>query len=112
MNRIRLVVAVVLLLLVGPSALWADEIDSLVQAHLKQRHIPGLSLAIVKEGGIVLAKGCGFANVEHQIPAKPETVYQSGSTGKQFTATAVMMLAEEGKLGLDDKISKYLTGTP
>ena len=61
---------------------------------------------------MIKAKGYGFANVEHQVPVKPETVFQSGSTGKQFTATAVLMLAEEGKLSLDDKISKYFTDVP
>jgi CubicO group peptidase (beta-lactamase class C family) len=92
--------------------LRADEVDATVEAQMKERHIPGLSLAVVREGKVVLAKGYGFANVEHNVPAKPETVYQSGSVGKQFTATAVMMLVEEGKLVLDDKISKYLDGTP
>ena len=63
-------------------------------------------------GHIVLAKGYGLANVEHQVPVKPETVFQSGSVGKQLTATAVMMLVESGKISLDDGISKYLTNSP
>ena len=92
--------------------LWAGEIDDYVQAQMQRQHIPGLSLAIVKEGKVILAKGYGFSNVEHNVPAKPETIYQSGSLGKQFTATAVMLLVEEGKLGLDDEITKYLDGTP
>jgi CubicO group peptidase (beta-lactamase class C family) len=59
-----------------------------------------------------LARGYGLANVEHQVPVKPETIFQSGSMGKQFTATAVMMLVEEGKLSLDDKITKFFTDAP
>ena len=51
---------------------------------------------------MVHAQGFGFSNVELQVPAKPETIFQSGSVGKQFTATAVMMLVEEGKIALDD----------
>ena len=67
---------------------------------------------MVRDGEIVKAQGYGLANVEHQVPVTPETVFQSGSMGKQFTATAVMMLAEEGKLALDDPVSKYLTDAP
>src|SRR5439155_7737133 len=53
-----------------------------------------------------------LANVEHQVQATPQTVYQSGSMGKQFTATAIMMLVDDGKLGLDDKVSKHLKAAP
>src|SRR5437868_12197893 len=107
----HLLLSILLLPACAPIALLAG-VDPIVEAYMKERHIPGLSLAVVKEGKVILAKGYGLANVEHKVPAKPETVYQSGSMGKQFTATAAMMLVEEGKLGLDDKISKYLKGTP
>jgi CubicO group peptidase (beta-lactamase class C family) len=79
---------------------------------MQREKIPGLSLLVARDGKIVRAQGYGFANVELQVPVKPETVFQSGSVGKQFTATAVMMLVEEGKLGLDDPITKYLKGVP
>ena len=91
---------------------FADSVDEYVESQLKEQHIPGISLAIVKEGKIVKAQGYGFANLEHQVPAKPETIYQSGSVGKQFTATAVMMLVEEKKIGLDDPVSKYFEKAP
>jgi CubicO group peptidase (beta-lactamase class C family) len=71
-----------------------------------------VSLAVVKDGKPLIVKGYGFANLEHQIPVKPETVFQSGSVGKQFTAMAVMMLVEEGKIGLDERIGKYLGEVP
>ena len=58
------------------------------------------------------AEGYGVSNVELKVPAKPETVFQSGSVGKQFTATAVMMLVEAGKIGLDDPLSKYFPDAP
>lgn len=86
--------------------------DEFVNSEMRRQQIPGLSLAIIRDGRIVLVKGYGFADVEHQVPVKPETVFQSGSIGKQFTATAVMMLVEEGRLSLDDKISKYVQETP
>lgn len=87
------------------------KIDPYVKAEMRRQQIPGLSLAIVRNG-IALVRSYGFSNVEHQIPVKPETVFQSGSIAKQFTAAAVMILVEEGKLSLDDKVSKYFTDTP
>jgi CubicO group peptidase (beta-lactamase class C family) len=88
------------------------KIDEYIKAEMHNQRIPGLSLAVIKDGRIVLAKGYGLANVEHQVPVKPETIFQSGSVGKQFTATAVMLLVEEGKIGLDDKIDKYFADLP
>jgi CubicO group peptidase (beta-lactamase class C family) len=95
---------------------WADDlgpkVDEFVRKEMLSQRIPGLSLLVNKGGVTVLAKGYGLANVEHQVPVRPETVFQSGSVGKQFTATAVMMLVEEGKIGLEDHVSKYLTNAP
>ncbi len=87
-------------------------VDSYVKAEMQRQHIPGLSLLIAKDGTMVHAQGFGFSNVELQVPAKPETIFQSGSVGKQFTATAVMMLVEEGKIGLDDPLTKYFADAP
>ena len=90
----------------------STKVDDYLKAEMKAQQIPGLSLAVIKDGQLILAKGYGLANVEHQVPVKPETIFQSGSMGKQFTATAVMMLMEDGKLALDDKISKYFPDAP
>lgn len=90
----------------------ATKVDDYVFAEMQVQKIPGVSLAVIKNGELVLARGYGFANVEHQVRVKPETIFQSGSVGKQFTATAVMMLVEEGKLSLDDKITKYFPDVP
>jgi CubicO group peptidase (beta-lactamase class C family) len=89
-----------------------NKIDEYLRTQMKAQQIPGIALAVVRDGKIVLARGYGLANVEHQVPVKPETIFQSGSTGKQFTATAVMMLVEEGKLSLEDKITKYFPDAP
>jgi CubicO group peptidase (beta-lactamase class C family) len=89
-----------------------DKVDDYVKAQMQTQKIPGLSIGVVRNGEVVKAKGYGLANVELNVPASPETVYQSGSTGKQFTATAVMMLVEEGKLALDDKFNKYFPDSP
>lgn len=90
----------------------AAKVDDFIKSEMQKQRIPGASLAVVKNGQIVLAKGYGFANVEHQVAVKPETIFQSASVGKQFTATAVLMLVEEGKIKLDEKIGKYLGEVP
>src|SRR5438477_4120454 len=87
-------------------------VSDYVKAEMERQHIPGLALLVTRGGKIVRAEGFGLANVELQVPVKPETIFQSGSVGKQFTATAVMMLVEEGKVALDDPISKYLRNGP
>lgn len=87
-------------------------IDAYINAEMKKASIPGLALAIVNHGKIELAKGYGFANLEHQVPVGTDTIFQSGSLGKQFTATAVMMLVEAGKIKLDAPVGTYLPGVP
>ena len=91
---------------------YENKIDEYLRTQMQAQQIPGVALAVVKDGKIVLARGYGLANVELQVPVKPDTIFQSGSTGKQFTATAVMILMEEGKLSLDDKIAKYFPDAP
>jgi CubicO group peptidase (beta-lactamase class C family) len=91
---------------------FETKIDEYLRKEMQAQQIPGVALAVVQDGKIVLARGYGLANVEHEVPVKPETIFQSGSTGKQFTATAVMMLVEEGKLSLDDRITKYFPDGP
>jgi len=89
-----------------------DPIDAYVRAAMEKQHIPGLALLIARDGRIERAEGFGFANLEHGVPVKPETIFQSGSIGKQFTATAVMRLVEEGKIQLDEPVTKYLRDGP
>jgi CubicO group peptidase (beta-lactamase class C family) len=90
----------------------SKDVSLYVQAEMERQHIPGVALLVSRSGRIVQAEGFGLANVELQVPVKPETIFQSGSVGKQFTATAVMMLVEEGKLGLDDPLTKYFLEAP
>ncbi len=79
---------------------------------MQKQHIPGLSLLVSRDRNPIRAQGFGLANVELQVPVKPETVFQSGSVGKQFTATAVMMLVEESKIGLEDPLTKFFPDAP
>jgi CubicO group peptidase (beta-lactamase class C family) len=90
----------------------SDEVDKYVRSEMARQKIPGVALLVSRRGKIVQAEGFGLANVELQVAVKPETVFQSGSVGKQFTATAVMMLVEEGKVGLDDPLTKYFLDAP
>jgi CubicO group peptidase (beta-lactamase class C family) len=87
-------------------------VDSYIESQLRDQHIPGLALAVVHDSKLVKSQGYGLANIELNVPVKPETVFQLGSIGKQFTATAVLLLAEDGKLSLDDPIAKYFPTAP
>src|SRR5882724_5029116 len=73
---------------------------------------PGCELAVIKDGQIVYKRGYGMANLEHNIPMSPSSIMDTGSVSKQFTAMAVALLAEQGKLSLDDDIRKYLPEIP
>jgi CubicO group peptidase (beta-lactamase class C family) len=94
------------------SSATATAVTEYVKSEMQRQHIPGLSLLVIKDGKTIRAEGFGLAHVELQVPVKPESVFQSGSVGKQFTATAVMMLVEEGKVGLDDPLTKYFPEAP
>jgi CubicO group peptidase (beta-lactamase class C family) len=108
----EIVLACVSLFTGGPAAAQrAETIDSVnryVAAELKRQRIPGLSVAVLQGDRVLLARGYGLANLELRVRASDSTIYQSGSMGKQFTAAGVAMLAEQGRLGLDDRITKWL----
>jgi CubicO group peptidase (beta-lactamase class C family) len=110
--RRKAVSLLVVLLLITTIPVRANQTDEYVQAEMKKQRIPGLSLAVIKEGKIIKAMGYGLANVELNLPASPESVYKIGSVSKQFIATGIMLLVQEGKLGLSDKVSQHLEGTP
>src|SRR5260370_38392373 len=90
----------------------ADQTDVLIKAEMERRHIPGLSLAVSRAGKLIKAQGYGLANLELAVPVRPDTVFEIGSGTKQITAPLGFMLIEEGKLGLDEKISPYLGELP
>jgi CubicO group peptidase (beta-lactamase class C family) len=87
------------------------KIDRFVSGEMSRQKIPGMAIAVVKNGEAVVAKGYGFANLEHQVPVTTHSIFQSGSVGKQFTAAAIVHLEEYGKLRLDDNIARYLPPT-
>src|SRR6188472_3659103 len=101
-------------LLMGPCGSLAGQqtapsaVNQYVAAEMSRQHIPGISIAVMRNDSVLLRRGYGLANVELGVPASDSTVYQSGSLGKQFTAAVVVMLAEQRRLSLDDRISKWL----
>jgi CubicO group peptidase (beta-lactamase class C family) len=108
-TRLPLIALVVLL---ASASVRADLMDDLVAADMAKRHIPGVSLAVVQGRKIVKIGAYGKANVELDVAVKPTTVFQIQSMTKTFTSTAILLLAEEGKLKLDDPVSQHLAGTP
>lgn len=86
----------------------ADRVSDFVNGYLKKSQIPGCAVIVRHDGKVALCQGYGVANLEHGVRVTPQTVFQSGSIGKQFTAMAIIMLIEGQKLALADPISKYL----
>jgi len=107
-SRIILIFA----LLWASSAAHADAVDDAVTAEMARQGIPGLSMAIVTDGKIIQLKGYGKATLEHDVAVTPDTIFQAGSTAKQFTAIAILMLERDGKLKLSDGLSAYFPDTP
>ena len=73
---------------------------------------PGCALGVYRNGAIAYSNGYGMANLEHNVPITPGTVFDIGSTSKQFTAASILLLANEGKLSLDDEVRKWVTELP
>lgn len=89
-----------------------DSIDLFIKATMKQKDIPGLQLAIVKDGKIVKAQSYGIANLQNAVPVDNNTVFTINSMTKAFTGVAAMQLVEQGKLSLEAPVSKYLDDLP
>ncbi len=90
----------------------ADAIDDYVRAEMTRQKIPGVALAVMRKGHIERVAGYGIANLEHQVPVHPDTLFKSGAVGMQFSAVLAMLLVEDGKLKLDESITHYLPQAP
>ncbi len=116
MTRLVSLVAALVTLSSAGNAPLADDlggrIDAFVQAEMTRQHVPGVAVGIVRGGAVYKAQGYGYANVEHMVPVGPETIFQSGSLGKQFTAAGIMLQVERRRLALDDSIAKFFPGAP
>jgi CubicO group peptidase (beta-lactamase class C family) len=90
------------------AALALEGFDEFVSAAMKSWNVPGLAVAIVRDGTVVLAKGYGLRNVRSNLPVTADTVFAIGSSTKAFTTMAMGILVEEGKLDWDEPVTKYL----
>jgi CubicO group peptidase (beta-lactamase class C family) len=87
-------------------------IDAIVEAPIKAGTVAGASVAVVQRGRPLVMKGYGVADLELDVPTPPGVTYEIGSVTKQFTAAAILLLQDEGKLSLDDDVTKYLPDYP
>ena len=91
---------------------YADAVDDWVRGEMRRQDIPGLAIAVVRAGKVIKVQGYGMANLETDAPVMPSTKFQLASVTKQFTATASMLLVEDGRVALDAPVGRYLAGTP
>ncbi|HYK20310.1 MAG TPA: serine hydrolase domain-containing protein [Pyrinomonadaceae bacterium] len=89
----------------------ASRVDALF-GNRNRKLSPGLAIAVVRDGKVILRRGYGFASIEHRVPITPSTVFDVASLSKQFTGLAVAMLITEGKIKLSDDIRKYIPELP
>ena len=90
----------------------ADAVDVLIREEMRRQNIPGLSLAILQDGEIVKIEGYGVADLAGGTLATADTVYRIASVSKQFIATGILLLAQEGRLALDDAVARFIGEAP
>jgi CubicO group peptidase (beta-lactamase class C family) len=112
MHLTRKPICVLVLFLLSVTAVRADKVDNYVLTEMNRQHVPGVSIVVLKNAKVIKLKGYGLSNIELNVPASPETIYKIGSLSKQFIATGIMLLIEDGKISLDDHVSQFLDGTP
>lgn len=90
----------------------ADQVDELIKTQMAEHRIPGLALTILQNGQSMKTAAYGLANLELSVPVKTDTVFEIGSVTKQFTAATVLLLVQDGKINVDEKIERYLGPIP
>jgi CubicO group peptidase (beta-lactamase class C family) len=91
---------------------YADRVDDYIKTEMDQHRIPGVALTIIQNGQAIKTAAYGLANLELAVPVKPDTVFEIGSVTKQFTAAGILLLAQDGKLSVDDKLAAHLANIP
>ena len=91
-------------------ALDFSSLEKVAREELQQTNTPGAAVAVVLGDRVIYEKGFGIANVETEAPVTPDMLFRLGSTTKMFTATALVLLADQGKINLNEPIGKYITG--
>ena len=112
----RTVLTALLTLVLAPAISFAqtaaDGVDAFVRAEMQRQKIPGVAVAVVRDGKVTKIAGYGVADREKNIPVAPNTAFKIGSVSKQFIATGIMLLAQNGKLKVDDPVRRYLPDAP
>ncbi|MFS1524007.1 serine hydrolase domain-containing protein [Microbulbifer sp. 2304DJ12-6] len=112
MKSLKIVlVALIVMPLAQAQAASVKDFDQILTKYIKQEG-PGAAVIVTKEDKILYESARGMANIELQVPLNKDSIFRLGSITKQFTAAAIMMLAEQGKLSLDDDIHKYAPDFP
>jgi len=111
-SMLRYLLALILAVFSEFNSACADPADEYVKSEMQQHRIPGVALAVLQSNQMVKQASYGLANLELKVPASAETVFEIGSITKQFTAACILVLVQDGKLSLDEKISHLLRGTP
>ena len=102
----------IVFLLPLPALAQTDAVDDYLMRQMQKHHIPAISIAIVRKGQVIKLKSYGVANVEWGVAATPDSAFQIASTTKPFTGVLLMMLVDQGKLSLDDPVTKYIPQAP
>lgn len=113
---LRVVIALTLIALVSPAraqgqtavSSWEKDLDSLIEKGMDEYHVPGLAVGIVLNGNLIYARGFGHATLGAPSAVTPDTLFHMASVTKPFVATAIMQLVEQGKIALDDPVTKHL----
>ncbi len=92
-----------------PDSLDLNDLDAFITAVMTEWKVPGLAIAVIKDGQVVLSKGYGYRDVDQKLPVTPRTLFAIGSITKSFTVTALSILADEGKLDWDEPVLTYLS---
>jgi CubicO group peptidase (beta-lactamase class C family) len=95
-----------------PLAAPADPVDDLVAEEMRRGQVPGVAVGVIDHGVLRRAQGYGLSNLELAVPVHPDTLFKSGAMGMQLTAAGILLLTEEGRIGLDEPVRKYLPELP
>lgn len=106
----KIATACLLLLIVTVAS--ADAVDTYLRGEMANQRLPGVAVAVLRDGKPVSVRTLGLANIELNAPVTRDTVFKIGSVSKQFIATGIMLLVRDGKVRLDDPVNTYLDDAP
>ncbi len=104
----NLLIALLLTTIFSNAQITEAKLDDVVQRTMKNFNVPGIAVAIVKDGKVVISKGYGVTNIKTQQKVDGNTLFGIASNSKAFTAAALAMLVDEKKINWDDKVIQYL----